>query len=86
MNAPLIDLELELLVLTLSLYNNPVVPRNVVQFFIDTLTNFCNDKLAVFWQQKCNECQCNAKNNFQSALNSTSKIFKEKGLMIMPMK
>lgn len=31
------DLEFQLLKLTLGLYNNPLIPRKVVQFFIDAL-------------------------------------------------
>lgn len=34
------DLEFQLLTLTLTLYNNPLIPRKVVQFFIDTLIYF----------------------------------------------
>lgn len=39
MESP-IDLEFELVKLTLSLYNNPPIPRKVVQFVIDTLISF----------------------------------------------
>lgn len=35
-----IDLEYELLKLTLMLYNNPLIPRKIVQFFIDSLIRF----------------------------------------------
>ena len=35
-----IDLEFELVKLTLSLYNNPLIPRKVVQFVIDRLISF----------------------------------------------
>lgn len=38
-------MEHELLLITLSLYNNSVVPRNVVQLFVDTIINFVNNKL-----------------------------------------
>lgn len=34
------DLESQLVNFTLSLYNNPVIPRNVVQHVIDGIINF----------------------------------------------
>lgn len=37
---PEIDLDYELLKMTLSLYNNPFIPRKIVQFFMDTLIFF----------------------------------------------
>lgn len=40
MDAHKLDLEFQLLKLTLSLYNNPLIPRKIVQFFIDSLINF----------------------------------------------
>lgn len=35
-----INLDYELLKITLSLYNNPLIPKKIVQFFIDTLIFF----------------------------------------------
>lgn len=40
--ASIIDLESEMLLLTLSLYNNPALPRNIVQIFVDNIINFTN--------------------------------------------
>ena len=47
-----IDLKNELLHFTLKLYNNPCIPRNVVQDFIDiTIDFFCNKYIAFIKQQ-----------------------------------
>ncbi|XP_051167361.1 uncharacterized protein LOC127285403 [Leptopilina boulardi] len=42
MAVPKMDLEMEMLKLTLGLYNNLSIPRNVIQIFVDSITNFVN--------------------------------------------
>ena len=44
----MIDLEHELLVITLMLYNNPLIPRNVVQLVIATFLGFINHSYMPF--------------------------------------
>jgi len=50
----MIDLESELLKLTLKLYNNKVIPRNAVQIFIDYLIEFTSTTYACFIKEKLN--------------------------------
>ena len=40
LNQGLVDLEHQLLLITLLLYSNPTVPGNVVQFIVDILDEF----------------------------------------------
>ncbi|KAL7296461.1 hypothetical protein TKK_0010467 [Trichogramma kaykai] len=59
MASPLVDLEQELISLTLSLYSKSAVPRNIVQLFVDSLSNFVNNKLMTFMEQQFNSFQVN---------------------------
>ena len=66
------ELEFEVLRLTLELYNNPVVPRNVVQFFIDTLTKFIND---VYLNSLQKQVEKILQNESEKALRKINLIF-----------
>lgn len=48
MSHNLVDLEHEMLFLTLSLYNNPTIPRNVVQLFVESLINIILSKCMIY--------------------------------------
>lgn len=54
MSNSIINLEHELLLLTLSLYNNPVVPRNVVQVFIENISKFVSKIFLSYVEQQIN--------------------------------
>lgn len=47
-----INLENELLKLTLYLYSNPVIPRNVVQIVMEAVTNFFSEAYLNYMQQQ----------------------------------
>lgn len=50
--SSIVDLEYELTLLTLHLYDNPALPRNSVQIFIDTLINFVNVTFRAYMKQQ----------------------------------
>lgn len=95
-----IDLETEMIDLTLALYNNPVVPRNVVQLFVDTLINFTNTTFSNFIKQEMQKCSGHNDqilNNISTLLRRSNtvfdkfsseylrfKIYEQKGLLMPP--
>lgn len=93
------DLEFELLKLTLSLYNNPLIPRIIVQYFIDTLIAFIYNLFLPILIDHLRLLNVDEKlvTDLNKIVNLTKEIFekfknehqrflvyKEKGLMIDP--
>lgn len=96
-----IDLDNEILKITLSLYNNPLIPRKVVQFFIDTLLFFTYKLFlpSLIFQLKLlntddkvmhdiNRIAEASKEIFEAYKNEHNRLktYKEKGLLIDPQK
>ncbi|KAJ8685777.1 hypothetical protein QAD02_021570 [Eretmocerus hayati] len=97
-----INLEYEMLVLTLCLYNNLVVPRNVVQMFTKTLIDFSTKTFAehilhvMKYSGQFNDEALKVMGDiFKNASNLLSKfdterkrfeIYKEKNLLVEPIK
>ncbi|OXU18863.1 hypothetical protein TSAR_016859 [Trichomalopsis sarcophagae] len=95
-----VDLETELLHLTLSLYNNPLIPRNVIQIFIDSLIKFTNSIFSEFLKQEISKYfkpDDSVINILGISLNNSKTIFEKfsteylrfqmyekKGLLMMP--
>ena len=94
------DLEYEMLLSTLSYYNNPVVPRNVVQAVVENNSRL-NDKFQAYFEQSMTQLPSvftdsvkkSVKNIFESAKEIFDKFDTEKkrfayytykGLMIKP--
>ena len=77
----MINLENEMLTLTLSLYSNPVIPRNIVQYFIDQVIHFTNVTYATYLQEqmklKCRNVDKNVFECIQEILHSSKVIFKK---------
>ena len=99
MASSVVDLEFEMLALTLKLYNNYVVPRNVVQLVINSMINFVTDKLMLFIQHQLklnlvdepilNKVQATfglikqIMNKFKTEHNRFS-LYEKKGYMLQP--
>ena len=79
----MIDLEYEILNLILSLYSNPVMPRNVVQFFIDKIIHFTNEIYATYLREqvllKFSRYDDKLVGAIQEVLNSSKIIFNKFG-------
>ncbi|KAJ8678466.1 hypothetical protein QAD02_014253 [Eretmocerus hayati] len=94
------DFHSEILVLTLSLYNNPAIPRKIVQLVVDILTNFTNQTLMNVVLNLCKSSQnCdvgsvqvveNAFKNILTVMSNFSsehkrlEMYKNYGLLKMP--
>lgn len=73
------DLDYELCKLTLSLYNNPYLPRNIVQFFVDSLIHFIYNiflpLILLIIKFKLPQGSDELYDNIKNALQSTQKVF-----------
>lgn len=101
MDPLLVNLENQLILLTLNLYNNPVVPRNVVQYFITSMDRFMFQTYVPIALAKIKTIQ-----NVETVLDAIKEVFastqgifdqfkteylrfdvyKKRGLMIEPLK
>ena len=77
----MINLENELLTLTLSLYSNPSIPRKIVQYFVDQIIHFTNTIYATYlreqMQLKFKNCDTQLFTNIQDILDSSKIIFRK---------
>lgn len=77
--SSIVDLESELLLLTLSLYNNPALPRNIVQIFVDNVINFTNVTFRNYVNQHLNFVSSNIDKQIvyqiQSIFDTSKAIF-----------
>ena len=73
----IIDLEKELLLLTLQFYDNPLIPRNVVQCLFDTLNNFINNVYINYLQQEIKIHYKDFNTDILKRVNDSSKIIFE---------
>ena len=95
----MIELKSKMLSLTLSLYSNPVIPRNVVQDFVDKIIDFTNNSFTNYINEqisfKCKDKQFLS--NIEEILDSTKvvlrqfeteyqrfSLYREMGLLTMP--
>lgn len=69
--SSVIDLESEMISMTLNFYNNPVIPRNVVQIFVDSLIDFVQCKLMTLIKNLMSSQQFN---DTQKVVNFLNRI------------
>ena len=78
MCTSIVDLDYEMLSISLELYDNPIVPRNIVQKIITTLINF-STKTLTWVEKKLNEkCQNDISNvliSLKSVMSEADEIF-----------
>lgn len=81
MSIPIVNLENEMIRLTFRLYNNLAIPRNVVQYFLDTLLSFINDTYMIYLQQQmqltCKRFDVNIFNDIQAVIDSSKLVFEQ---------
>lgn len=77
----MIDLEKEILNLTLLLYNNPIIQRNTVQIFIDHLIDFTTIKYKQFLEKRLltvsSHSDENMINEVKEIFNSSATVFEK---------
>lgn len=78
MDKSSLKLKNALIELTLSLYNNPVIPRKIVQFFIDSFISFIYNILFPIFIEKIKLVQSidqKTLDHINAAINSTKQVF-----------
>ena len=81
MCTKVVDLEYEMLLLTLELYSCDVVPRNIIQKFIDMLINFSSNTFMSWVENKLTKSYNNdsfdPRGNLRTILSEARKTFKQ---------
>lgn len=79
--SDIVDLEFEMIYLTLSLYDNPSLPRNIVQIFVDHIINFVNVKFRAYMKQQLNvslkRLDANTSHQIQSIFDACKTILEK---------